>query len=133
VRCSEVRGLGRRLLDLEVCFAKEELAMTPEHGESMWGAPIKIGGFDVTETFWLTGTEKDKICWDEIIILQPDDVTDSDILPLYRIEGGVWCQHFGETRIEVCVRLMSFLFGGSKDRTSRVKRIGDGRDLLGPL
>lgn len=82
----------------------------------MWGAPIKIGGFNVTEPFRFTGTEKDKICWDEIVVLNPDDVTDSDILPFYRIEGGLWGQDFGETRIEVCVRLVSFLFGENKTR-----------------
>ena len=67
----------------------------------MRSVPIKIGGFDVTEPFRFTGTEKDKICWNEIVVLKPDDVTDSDILPFYRFEGGLWSQHFGETRVEV--------------------------------
>ena len=99
----------------------------------MRGAPIKIGGFDVTEPFRFTGTEKDKICWDEIVVLDPNDVANTDILPLDRIERAAWGQHFGETRIEVCVRLMSFLFMESKDRVEGVRRIGNGRDLLGPL
>ena len=71
------------MLDLEVCFAGEKLAIASEHGESMRSVPIKIGGFDVTEPFRFTGTEKDKICWDEIVVLDPDDVADADILPLY--------------------------------------------------
>ena len=80
------------------------------------GAPIEIRGFDVTEPLWFTRTEKDKICWDEIVVLKPYDVTDSDILPFYRIEGTLWGQYFGETRVEVCVRLVSFLLGESKTK-----------------
>jgi len=90
--------------------------------QSRLGAPIKIGGFNVTEPFRFTGTEKEKICWDEIVALEPDDVTDSNILPLYRTEGGIWSQHFGATRIEVCVRLMSFLTRESKNRTSNGRK-----------
>lgn len=93
--------MGRRLLDLEVCFAKVQSATAYEHEQSRQGAPIKIGGFNVTEPFRFAGTEKDKICWDEIVVLDSDDVTDTNILPLYRTEGGIWSQHFGETRIEV--------------------------------
>jgi len=72
-------------------------------------APVKIGGFDVAKAFGFTRTEKNDICRDKVVVLDPDNISNSDILPFCRVENTARGEHFSKTGVEVGVRLVSFL------------------------
>ena len=72
-------------------------------------APVKIGGFNIAKPFGFTGTEKNNICRDKVVVLDPDDITNTDFLPFDRVETAGRGENFGATGIEVGIRLVSFL------------------------
>jgi hypothetical protein len=41
------------------------------------GFSVQVGGFHITQSFWLTTTEKDHVGWNEGIDIETDDISDA--------------------------------------------------------
>lgn len=73
-------------------------------------SPVEIGGLDITQSLRLARADEYHIRRYEIVVLQTDDIANLDVLPFPLLEYGLGSEDFGFARVELSVRLVSFLY-----------------------